>query len=306
MTIRRRSLRKLLVAAGCLVGSVRWPAAAVGGVLLLAGAGLHLWSKGCLEQNRRLTTAGPYRFTRNPFYLANALIDLGLVCVIGRVWVALVYGPLWVIAYRDTVAREEARLEALFPEEARAHRAAVPRWIPTGRGLPADRARGGFDWRNPALAQGREYARLVGVALAPWAIWAAEVLRRERLDVLSPGHAVELAAIVLLGAAWIVKLGLAETFRRPATVLVPGAARPMTRVAVAAVAVAAAMAVGEPWAAALPIVWIALVALDRIGAARLPGGAQDKDRPWPFAPAIGAGSLAIFAALVLLGGRGGV
>lgn len=300
MRIRRRSLRKGLVVAGCLVGSVRWPAAAIGGALLVAGGALHLWSKGCLEQNRRLTTAGPYRFTRNPFYVANALIDLGLVCVIGRVWVAIVYVPIWVASYRETVAREEAHLDALFPEEARAHRAVVPRWLPTLRPWPAERGEGGFDWRNPALAQGREYARLVGIALAPWAIWAAELVRRERLALLSDAHAGALAAIVFLGAAWVVKLALAEAFRRPETALLPWADRPWVRLAATFVLVAAAVGVGRPWAVALPATWLALVALDRLGARRLSGDSGGRVRVWSFAPAIAIGSLAVFAALVLL------
>ena len=78
MRIRRRSLRKFLAVLGCVVATVSYPAAMVGGLLMLAGSGVHLWSKGCLQQNLRLTTAGPYRWTRNPFYLANLLIDLGL------------------------------------------------------------------------------------------------------------------------------------------------------------------------------------------------------------------------------------
>ena len=103
MRIRRRSLRKGLVAVGCLVGQVSFPAAALGGVSIGLGAALHLWSKGCLEQNRRLTRAGPYRFTRNPFYLANGLVDLGLCWVIGSPWLAMIYWPIWWLSYRETI-----------------------------------------------------------------------------------------------------------------------------------------------------------------------------------------------------------
>ena len=131
MRIGRRNLRKGLVAIGCLIGQVTLPAAAWGGVLIGLGGGLHCWSKGCLTQNRRLTTAGPYRFTRNPFYLANLLIDLGLCLVIGRAWLAALFVVLWAIAYRDTIADEEERLAELFGEEYARYRARVPRFWPT-------------------------------------------------------------------------------------------------------------------------------------------------------------------------------
>lgn len=221
LTIRRRSLRKGLIAAGCVVGTVALPAAGVGLVLLSIGAGLHLWSKGCLEQNRRLTTAGPYRWTRNPFYFANLLVDLGLCCVIGVWWVALVYWPIWVIAYRETIAREERRLAELFPDEMPAYLEAVPALIPTRPGLARERSRGGFSWDNPALARGSEYARLLGIWLAPAAIWAGGRARSEGLALFDPRHGVELGLLVLLVVGWVIKLALAETFRRPATRLLP-------------------------------------------------------------------------------------
>ena len=80
--IPRRNLRKGLLVAGCLFGTTSTPGAAIGLTLLGVGAGLHFVSKGTLRQNRELTRSGPYRYTRNPFYLANALIDLGILCLI--------------------------------------------------------------------------------------------------------------------------------------------------------------------------------------------------------------------------------
>ncbi len=55
------------------------PATVLHGVpLILLGVALHLWAKGCLHQDREVTTTGPYRFVRHPFYTANALIDSGI------------------------------------------------------------------------------------------------------------------------------------------------------------------------------------------------------------------------------------
>jgi protein-S-isoprenylcysteine O-methyltransferase Ste14 len=248
LRIRRRNLRKGLVAVGCLVGAIDGftdPGAAGMGpgmgavrtalalLLLTVGSALHLASKGHLEQNRRLVTAGPYRFTRNPFYLANLLIDLGLCCVIGRAWIAIPYLGLWWIAYHETIAREEARLAALFPDELARYAAAVPRLVPTGRRLPRAEAAGRFSFDNPALARGSEYARVLGVWLAAAAIVAARWLGREGPAAFAVENASGLGVVVLVAIAWALKLALAEAFRRPETALLPFDTEPARRRAVA-------------------------------------------------------------------------
>jgi len=267
LRIGRRNLRKGLVAVGCLVGHVTLPAAAWGGLLIALGGGLHGWSKGCLTQNRRLTTAGPYRFTRNPFYLANLLIDLGLCLVIGRLWLAALFVVLWAIAYRDTIAREEERLAELFGDEYERYRARVPRFWPTPRPLPRALAQGGFSLDNDGLARGAEYARLLGIAISPWAIAAAARLRREQLALLDDAHGLSLAFVLMLPALWIVKLALAETFRRPQTALLPwlGSRTALRALAIGLGIIALALATHMPWLAVWPGLFCALAALDLLG-----------------------------------------
>jgi hypothetical protein len=221
------------VLVGCAVGTISWPAWPAGLLCLVLGSLLHLWTKGVLEQNRRLTTAGPYRWTRNPFYLANLLIDGGLCLVIGRWWVAAIFLPLWGWTYRDTILREEARLSALFGEDFARYRAAVPRFVPAIRSWPASLAVGRFRWSSPNLAQGAEYARLLGVWLGPGAIWAAACLRREGGQIFAVEHRLELGGILLLASVWILKLALAEASRRPESALLPRSVTPGVRALVA-------------------------------------------------------------------------
>lgn len=229
MKLRRRNLRKGLVLVGCLVGAPSWPAWAIGLLALLLGSALHVWTKGVLEQNQRLVTAGPYRWTRNPFYLANLSIDLGLCLVIGWLWLALVYLLLWTIAYHGTIAREEAHLRQLFGEALDRYRARVPRLRPALRPLPRTEARGVFSWANPNLAEGREYARILGIWLAAGAIWAAADVRRRGLELLEPEGRGALGLILLLGACWILKLALAQAFRHPEWSLLPAHLSPRLR-----------------------------------------------------------------------------
>jgi hypothetical protein len=300
MRIRRRSLRKFLIAVGCVVGTVDFPAALVGVLLLVSGSALHCWSKGCLEQNLRLTTAGPYRWTRNPFYLANLLVDVGLCFVIGRVWVAAVFLPIWWYSYRETIAREEARLLELFPEEFPDYRNSVPRLIPTGKMLPLARAAGRFSWQNDALLRGSEYARLLGIGLAPGMIWAGELLRRERAMIFEESNSLALGLLSILLCGWAIKLGLAETFRRPETALLPFGTRPLLRGGIAAGLVVSAVVFESLWGMSLVGLWCSLWVLDRIGDSRLDPNVRSKLHDWRYFPAIATVSLAMYVGVALM------
>jgi hypothetical protein len=302
LRIRRRSLRKGLVGVGCLIGSVSFPQAAIGGGLVVVGSLLHFWSKACLEQNRRLTTAGPYRWTRNPFYLANLAIDLGLCFVIGNLWVFVLFPALWWVSYRDTIEREEGRLTALFPDEYPSYRLAVPRLVPNGRPLSSALVRGRFDLGNDALARGAEYARLLGIAIAPFAITAAELIRREKFVLLDGEHDGELALILLVPTLWLVKLALAEIFRRPETALVPWMRSLRLRLALTLVlAVATLVTVMQViWLALLPGLWCVLLLLDIANDRRRREFSGGVGSGWRYSPAVVAGSLSASACAVAL------
>ncbi len=275
MAIDRRYLRRLLIVAGCLFADPTPTLVFASLPFFLAGGALHLWSKGCLEQNRRLTTAGPYRFTRNPFYLANALVDGATCLVIGQLWIGAVFALLFFATYRETIGREERTLEGLFPESFPDYRARVPCLLPTGRSLAPENASGTFAWSNPGLAQGQEYARLLGITLGPLAIVGASVVRTEGAALLTPAGAPALAGLVALPALWIVKLALADVFRRPGQALVPPAKSQGARLGLAGVcaALAIAAAAWKPWLAVWPGLWGARAARRVSGASRRAGRA---------------------------------
>lgn len=284
MRVRRRNLRKGLLAVGFLVGAPTGPGTALGlGAITLGGA-LHLWSKGCLEQNRRLITAGPYRHTRNPFYLANAMIDAGLCVVIGNVWVAAIFGLLWVLAYRDTIAEEEARLRSLFPAAHARYVERVPRFFPNGRSMPRAEVTGRFSFDNPGLARGQEYARLLGIALGPGVVWAGALIRSRGDRIVAGEDPETLAFVAALPAIWIVKLGLAEIYRRPDSALVPGRASAPAR---AAMALSLAMCAGAawswlPWVTVCLAMWAGLLALEAGRVARAAGASAADGATWRY------------------------
>ena len=85
---------------------------------------------GLWDSPRRVVMTGPYRWVRNPIYLAALLI----VC--GQAWLflsldLLFYAAALAVAFHLFVARyEEPRLRARFGEPYDAYRRTVRRWIP--------------------------------------------------------------------------------------------------------------------------------------------------------------------------------
>ena len=198
-----------------LLGADPQPTLFAGGVaVLFAGAALHLFAKGCLHQNEELTTLGPYRYCRHPFYLANLAIDFGICLMIGRWWVALPYLFLWSIAYRATISREEAKLEELFGDSFRAYRERVPRLLPALRPLPAPEGGAGFSWQNPNIADGTETPRLVGIAVAPIALWVAAELRAQSLSALLDPRSAVFAGALAVALLWSIKVALVTRIKR--------------------------------------------------------------------------------------------
>jgi protein-S-isoprenylcysteine O-methyltransferase Ste14 len=72
---------------------------------------------------------GPYRFTRNPIYLANTLLYMGLSLVFNAVWPLLTLVPSLLLLHWGVVLREERYLEGKFGEGYLAYKRRVRRWF---------------------------------------------------------------------------------------------------------------------------------------------------------------------------------
>ncbi len=102
--------------------------------LLLSGSAAFLMFRaGTTPNPRRPTTAlvahGPYRFTRNPMYLALALLYLGLSLLVNSAWPLALFPVALMLVERWVIVREEAYLERVFGEAYRAYKARVRRWL---------------------------------------------------------------------------------------------------------------------------------------------------------------------------------
>jgi protein-S-isoprenylcysteine O-methyltransferase Ste14 len=77
----------------------------------------------------RLVTVGPYRYTRNPMYLAHLIFMLGLALVF-RSWAGFALLAFHIIWFQRRVCSDEAHLADLFGESYRLYHRTVKRWIP--------------------------------------------------------------------------------------------------------------------------------------------------------------------------------
>lgn len=76
-----------------------------------------------------IITTGAYRFSRNPIYLALAVMHMGLAVLIDNLWAALMLIPTLVVMSHGVIAREEAYLELKFGQDYRNYKSAVRRWL---------------------------------------------------------------------------------------------------------------------------------------------------------------------------------
>ncbi|MBV9278591.1 MAG: isoprenylcysteine carboxylmethyltransferase family protein [Chloroflexi bacterium] len=111
----------------------------MGGALLVTGVALAAWfitafrRAGTPVDPRQtptaLVTTGPYRITRNPGYLALALVYSGITLVAGAFWPLLLLVPTLIVIDRGVIAREERYLEVKFGDEYIELKGRTRRWI---------------------------------------------------------------------------------------------------------------------------------------------------------------------------------
>ena len=76
-----------------------------------------------------LVTSGPFRFTRNPLYLAMGLLLAGVAFALNSLAMLLIIVPWTVVMRHGVIAREERYLEGKFGEDYRAYCRRVRRWL---------------------------------------------------------------------------------------------------------------------------------------------------------------------------------
>jgi protein-S-isoprenylcysteine O-methyltransferase Ste14 len=77
----------------------------------------------------QMVRQGPYRFTRNPMYLAMLLVCVGFAVMLENFWILLLTPVASFVLQRYAVTPEEEYLERRFGEEYVAYKRRVRRWL---------------------------------------------------------------------------------------------------------------------------------------------------------------------------------
>jgi protein-S-isoprenylcysteine O-methyltransferase Ste14 len=76
-----------------------------------------------------IVSNGPFRYTRNPLYLAATGIYVSITLLVDALWPLVLLGPMLVLLVKGVVVREEQYLAAKFGDEYRNYKTRVRRWL---------------------------------------------------------------------------------------------------------------------------------------------------------------------------------
>jgi protein-S-isoprenylcysteine O-methyltransferase Ste14 len=115
------------------------PARVIGTLILIASVWLALSAKIAMSRagtnirpdrpTTAIVTDGPFRFTRNPLYVAATGIYVSITLLIDALWPLVLLVPLLVVLAKGVIAREERYLEGKFGDTYRNYKSRVRRWL---------------------------------------------------------------------------------------------------------------------------------------------------------------------------------
>jgi protein-S-isoprenylcysteine O-methyltransferase Ste14 len=128
-----------------------------GGLLLIPGLVLRTLASGHVQKNRKLTTSGPYAYTRNPLYFGSLILAGGFALAARSWWIAGIMVAMFFAIYLPVITAEERFLRQTFPDYDNYARQVPRLWL---RSTPFRSQQGAFSadlyWKH------REYNALLG------------------------------------------------------------------------------------------------------------------------------------------------
>jgi protein-S-isoprenylcysteine O-methyltransferase Ste14 len=129
-----------------------WP---LGIGIILLGLSIRFWATkhigrrmpGMTKKGKRLVRTGPYAIIRNPLYVGNIAVAVGLTVLSELVWFSPFVFFYFFTLYHLVVIYEEKKLLARWGDEYRAYLNEVPRWMPQFKNVRWPESRG-FYWRD--------------------------------------------------------------------------------------------------------------------------------------------------------------
>jgi protein-S-isoprenylcysteine O-methyltransferase Ste14 len=129
--LKMRFMPLYVIGVGLLVFFPPRPAGFIAAApLIVLGLALRSWGAGHLVKNDALTLTGPYAHLRHPLYAGTILVATGFAVLFGGLLGVILMALIWPwFAFRYFPRKERtesARLEALYGDEFKAYRDAVP------------------------------------------------------------------------------------------------------------------------------------------------------------------------------------
>ena len=134
-----------------ILGAMGVVFAVLGEAIRLATIGfqyIHRGGKDGKVYAKRLVRGGMYGITRNPMYLGNGLICVGMIMYLGSPAGYFTLIPFFLFVYHAIIAAEESYLQKQFGSDYDAYAATVNRIIPSFSSVRESFARMRFDWRR--------------------------------------------------------------------------------------------------------------------------------------------------------------
>ena len=120
-----------------------------------------------------LVASGPFRWVRNPLYIGNIALWIGLTLTAGLPWLAAPVALLLALEYHAIVRWEEQLLAARLGEPYRRYVEMVPRWMPRQPSTAAT-TDAPFTWRATLFS---ERGTLIAIGVAFLLLWVKAFLQ---------------------------------------------------------------------------------------------------------------------------------
>jgi protein-S-isoprenylcysteine O-methyltransferase Ste14 len=155
--------------------SVRWvwlgSVIVVVGELIRLNAVRHIGTVSRTRTDRLgpLIASGPFRWVRNPLYIGNIALWVGLALIAKLPWLVAPIALLLALEYHAIVRWEEQLLASRLGEPYREYLTTVPRWIPRPPDGSAGATAPAFGWSETLFS---ERGTLIAIAAGFVLLWA--------------------------------------------------------------------------------------------------------------------------------------
>jgi protein-S-isoprenylcysteine O-methyltransferase Ste14 len=151
----------------------------IGAAIAVVGLVVRAWASGHIRKEKALAVTGPYRHSRNPLYVGNFVLGVGIAAATNSWWGALAFALYFGLFYPPVIFEERERMRRIFPDQYGDFEKSVPLFFPRIKPAPAN-AECKFRWSQ--YRRNKEYRALVGTVVT----WLLLTLKMVFLPGLHP------------------------------------------------------------------------------------------------------------------------